>query len=140
MYYFQTWIPAKIWYSNHDWILSAQKFNSNTVGFNFQKHIFIDLHKSNCKTLEDMLLDGFYKRPVIPMRKYSQANIGCRWYIYLLFQFVWFMVFTATFNNITVESWRSISLVEETRASGENHVVWVQILLRENNNFVSSKI
>jgi hypothetical protein len=57
--------------------LSAQKFNSNTVGFNFQKHIFIDLHKSNYKTLEDMLLGGFYKRPVIPMRKYSHNRQNC---------------------------------------------------------------
>jgi hypothetical protein len=30
----------------------------------------------------------------------------------------WFMVFNATFNNISVISWRSILLVEET---GENH-------------------
>jgi len=32
--------------------------------------------------------------------------------------FVWFMVFNATFNNISVISWRSVLLVEETR---ENH-------------------
>jgi len=31
------------------------------------------------------------------------------------------MVFNATFNNISVISWWSISLVEETRVSGENH-------------------
>jgi hypothetical protein len=31
---------------------------------------------------------------------------------------VWFMVFSATFNNISVISWWSILLVEET---GENH-------------------
>jgi len=31
---------------------------------------------------------------------------------------VWFMVFNATFNNISVISWRSVLLVEET---GENH-------------------
>jgi hypothetical protein len=29
------------------------------------------------------------------------------------------MVFNATFNNITVISWRSILLVEETRVHGE---------------------
>jgi hypothetical protein len=32
-----------------------------------------------------------------------------------------FMVFNATFNNISVISWRSVSLVEETRVPGENH-------------------
>ena len=31
------------------------------------------------------------------------------------------MVFNATFNNISAISWRSVSLVEETRGHGENH-------------------
>ena len=31
------------------------------------------------------------------------------------------MVFTATFNNISDISWRSVLLVEETRVSAENH-------------------
>ena len=34
---------------------------------------------------------------------------------------VWFMVFNTTFSNITVISWRSILLVEETGVPGENH-------------------
>jgi len=29
--------------------------------------------------------------------------------------------FNATFNNISVISWRSVLLVKETRVSGENH-------------------
>ena len=33
---------------------------------------------------------------------------------------VWFMIFNATFNNITVISCRSVLLVEETRVPGEN--------------------
>jgi hypothetical protein len=32
-----------------------------------------------------------------------------------------FMVFNATFNNISVISWRSVLLVEETEVPGENH-------------------
>jgi hypothetical protein len=31
------------------------------------------------------------------------------------------MVFNATFNNISVISWWSVLLVEETGVSGENH-------------------
>ena len=31
------------------------------------------------------------------------------------------MVFNATFNNISVISWRSVLLMEETGISGENH-------------------
>jgi hypothetical protein len=33
----------------------------------------------------------------------------------------WVMVINATFNNISVISWWSISLVEETGVPGENH-------------------
>jgi hypothetical protein len=33
---------------------------------------------------------------------------------------VWVMVFNATFNNITVISWRSVLLVKETGVPGEN--------------------
>jgi hypothetical protein len=31
------------------------------------------------------------------------------------------MVFNATFNNISVISWLSVLMVEETGVSGENH-------------------
>jgi hypothetical protein len=34
---------------------------------------------------------------------------------------VWLMVFNATFNNISVISWRSVILVEETGVPGENY-------------------
>jgi hypothetical protein len=34
---------------------------------------------------------------------------------------VWFVVFNATFNNISVISWRSVLLVEETTVPGEKH-------------------
>ena len=33
----------------------------------------------------------------------------------------WFIVLKPTFNNISVISWWSVSLVEETGVSGENH-------------------
>jgi hypothetical protein len=34
---------------------------------------------------------------------------------------IWFMVFNATFNNMSVISWRSVLLVEENGVLGENH-------------------
>jgi len=34
---------------------------------------------------------------------------------------VWFMVFKATFNNISVISWQSVLLMEKTRVPRENH-------------------
>jgi len=33
----------------------------------------------------------------------------------------WVIVFKATFNNISVISWWSVLLVEQTRVPGENH-------------------
>ena len=33
---------------------------------------------------------------------------------------VWFIVFDATFNNISVVLWQSVLLVEETGVPGEN--------------------
>ena len=37
------------------------------------------------------------------------------------FQGLWAMVFNATFNNISVITWLSVLLVEETRVHGETH-------------------
>jgi len=34
---------------------------------------------------------------------------------------LWFMMFNATFNNISVISWQSVLLVEETGVSREYH-------------------
>ena len=42
-------------------------------------------------------------------------------YIHSFILFVCLMVFSATFNNISVISWRSVLLVEETGVPGENH-------------------
>ena len=44
----------------------------------------------------------------------------CHTYI-TLHWLVWFMVLNATFNNISVISWRSVWLVEETGLPGKNH-------------------
>ena len=41
--------------------------------------------------------------------------------MYLLYVGVRVVVFNATFNNISVISWRSVLLVEETGVSGENY-------------------
>jgi hypothetical protein len=39
----------------------------------------------------------------------------------LFLRLVGFIVFNVTFNNISVISWRSVLLVEETGVPGENH-------------------
>jgi hypothetical protein len=42
-------------------------------------------------------------------------------YNIMLLSFVGFMVFNATFNNISVISWRSVLLVEKTGGARQNH-------------------
>jgi len=37
----------------------------------------------------------------------------------------WFIVFNATFSNISAISWRSVLLVEEAGVPGENNRPWV---------------
>jgi hypothetical protein len=49
------------------------------------------------------------------------------------------MVFNATFNNISVISWRSVLLVEETRVPGENHLPVASDWQTLSHNVVSSK-
>ena len=39
----------------------------------------------------------------------------------VLFNIICLFVFNATFNNISIISWRSVLLAEETRGPGENH-------------------
>ena len=53
-----------------------------------------------------------------------QANPGNNKHVdneIIKYVFVCLMVFNATFNNISVASWRSVLLVDETRVPGENH-------------------
>jgi hypothetical protein len=38
--------------------------------------------------------------------------------------FGWFIVFNATFSNISAISWRQDLVVEEAGESGENHPPW----------------
>jgi hypothetical protein len=48
------------------------------------------------------------------LRNYNRKYDKC-------FGLVWFILFNATFNNISAISWRSVLLVDETEVPGENH-------------------
>jgi hypothetical protein len=54
----------------------------------------------------------------------------------LIFCYFGVMVSNATFNNISVISWRSVLLVEETGVSGGNH----QPVASHKQNFITSSI
>ena len=58
----------------------------------------------------------FVKNPKHSLTTFVVASISVYNYI-----FVCFMVFNTTFANISVISWRSVLLVEETRVPVENH-------------------
>jgi hypothetical protein len=45
---------------------------------------------------------------------FIELKLYIRWFV------GWFMVFNATFNNVSVISWRSVLLVAETGVPGEN--------------------
>ena len=49
-----------------------------------------------------------------------------------------FMVFNATFNNISVISWRSVLLVEKTGVPGENHRFVASQRQTQSHNIISS--
>ena len=55
-------------------------------------------------------------------------------------QWLWFMVFNATFNNILVISRRSVLLVEKTRVPGENHRLAVSYWQTSSHNVVSRRL
>jgi hypothetical protein len=52
---------------------------------------------------------------------------------------VWFMVFNATFNNISVISWQSVLLVKDTGQPGENNQHIASYQHTFSHNVVSSK-
>ena len=52
------------------------------------------------------------------------ANISLLTIFFYRFDLIWFIVFNATFNNISAISWRPVSVVEEAGVSGENHGPW----------------
>ena len=43
---------------------------------------------------------------------------------YTWFDLIWFIVFNATFSNISAISWRPVFMVEEAGVPGENHRPW----------------
>jgi hypothetical protein len=51
---------------------------------------------------------------------------------------VWYMLFNATFNNISVISWRSALLVEEAGVPGKNHRPVARLRQTLSHNVVSS--
>jgi len=69
-----------------------------------------------------VLMEGLVQ--IWPAHLYVNVDLdGCHVIVKVtiyMFAF-WIMVLIVTFNNISLISWRSVSLVEETEVPGENH-------------------
>jgi hypothetical protein len=52
---------------------------------------------------------------------YLMYNVDMKQIMILL---IWFLVFNATFSNISAISWRPVLVVEEAGVPGENHRPW----------------
>jgi hypothetical protein len=76
----------------------------------------------------EMQSGSYYQLKVIPLpwhhwtewKSWEEPSINDPFPVQVL-QVFFFMVFNTTFNNISVISWRSVLLVEETGVPGENH-------------------
>jgi hypothetical protein len=82
---------------------------------------YVDTQFIRQNTFKEVILHE--KICVLTEKNYIQLTSYCfcveiLWFLCL---FVCLMVFKATFNNISVLSWRLILLVEETGGPGENH-------------------
>ena len=78
------------------------------------------------------------------MTEYDNWPLISNWLIWIVSSGqVWFrsrfMVSNATFKNISVISWRSVVLVEETRVSGEKHPPVISHWQTLSHNVVSSE-
>jgi hypothetical protein len=62
---------------------------------------------------------------------------SCQTFFFVSFDwFIDFLVFNATFSNISAMSWRPVLVVEETEVPGENHRPWVSNWSSMNFNFL----
>jgi hypothetical protein len=75
--------------------------------------------ESNCVILHTLYLCICYSQWLLIWGVHIEKKTPIEISSFLMF--VCLMVFNATFNNISVISWRSVLLVEETGGPGENH-------------------
>jgi hypothetical protein len=80
----------------------------------YHKLSLVSIGDLSWETKEDK---SYFKVSIIKVTLISDLRITCSrtWLV------GWFMVFNATFNKISVISWESVLLMEETRVPGENH-------------------
>ena len=95
-------------------ILMSCKYSSYFIPFYLLMYYFSSLRTTFHNKIKHVFLHSNESL------KYSVT--GKDWW-HSLIEALWFgfMVFSVTFNNISVITWRSVLLVEETGGPGENH-------------------
>jgi hypothetical protein len=109
IFYNALWHSCKVILHQFALWRSLQKCTSFSKSTKTNKMSISNQHDSNINTCRPMQIVNDWIN-VIQNSKimvYNKKRLG-----------LWFMVFNATFNNISVISWQSVLLVEET---GENH-------------------
>jgi len=116
------------------YVISQIKYISSII-FTFV-HTFKNCNVRSTDKNIDIWLEYKWKQSVIIFTCYQQKTNNQSIYLkqtirvsrvpyfspeFVWFCFVWFMVFNANFNNISVISWWSVLLVEETGIPWENH-------------------
>ena len=71
-------------------------------------------------TVMDDITQKFIQRPMLQVQRNVFIDSSQTYFLNVFSKWVRVMVFNATFNNISVISWRSVLLVEETGVPGEN--------------------
>ena len=85
------------------WIHQGNLYTSVTVWFIGVNLVIFLIHQYCSRLIQKIYL------------KTNKKNFNLGWVL------VWFMVFNASFNNISVISWWSVLLMEETGVPGDNH-------------------
>jgi hypothetical protein len=75
----------------------------------------------HCNGIVGKINNNLYCIPISKDQSYNILHIDKVIICVTIYVLVVFMVFNATFNNISVISWRSVLLVEETGLTEENH-------------------
>jgi hypothetical protein len=87
------------------------------------RHMILEIQTLACKKYKNMA--EFTKYNLVTYNQmviHIILLISFRQGIFLRFD--WFLVFNATFSNISAISWRPVLVVEEAGVPGENHRPW----------------
>ena len=85
--------------------------------------LFCRYHITSSPYFSNGSKQSWYDFPLSRSSLYSFVDIFT-WFIKYIYYWFWFLVFNATFRNISAISWRPVLVVEEAGIPGEYHRPW----------------